>query len=821
MHSQLAIFIIYPAFIFQALLRRVRNQGHNGSLNMNQSHSSHRSALNWTVYNPWKVISATLLFVMFLGYFMQFVAPSISFKDLLGEDWPSLKSYESMQKEYIADDNLLVMIEAKDGDAFTQDILAGTQALTAALWKTPYSIRVESVTNFQHTRANGDDLEVGDLIPLPRSLSYSGLQEAKDIALNDPIALHRVVNPSGNVLAVNVVFHFPMVSGDEKLIAFAAVESLVDQFRQDQPQTNVYIGGLTALDATVMMLSMNETGLFLGLVLLLAVVLLVVLLRSIVPVLVSVIVMLFSVMAALALSGMMGWKMTPFTSIVPMLVLIIAIADCIHFITVFVKRMNLGEDKKLALCNSLKINIKAIVITSVTTAIGFLTFNFSGSDSIAALGNESAFGVMVAGLLSLTFLPAMLSLLPVKVYRPNIVPAGRYQKLAQTVFTYRRGIFISCMVVTVLLGTNIPKNTFDDNIPTYFSETLPWRQANDFGEKQFGSAFNFTYSLSAEAGSSVADPAYLQKVEAFTDYLRELPKAAYVKSLADTFKRLNKSMHGDDPAYYRLPEDRNLAAQYLLMYEMSLPYGLDLSDQINLDKSASKILVAFESMSVVDTLALDKDIKRWLATNMPETEALSSGVQIMFAELISQDTIGLTFGAVLGLLIISMLLIFMLRSVKLGLISVLPNLIPIVMAFGLWGLLVGQVGFGLAMVSGMSIGIIVDDTVHFLTKYLYGRRTLAMNAKDAVAYTYETVGSSLVFTTLVLVSAFLIMMGVSEFRVNTDMGKMTSLILCFALLFDLLALPALLMMFDQKEFEQEASNANNFESNATLSTIEA
>lgn len=766
--------------------------------------------ISWVVNNPWKVIFLSLLCIVQLGYFMQFVAPSVSFKDLLGEDWPGLKGYNFLQTEYIADDNLLIMIEAKEGDAFTKDILSGTQQLTAELWKTPYSIRVDSVTNFQHTRADGDDLEVGDLIPSPQSLDAEGLSEVREIATTDPIALHRVVNQEGNVLAVNVVFHFPMLRGDEKLIAFAAVEALAAEFRESYPQTNVYVGGLTALDATVMNLSMKETGLFLGLVMLLSIVLLTLLLHSLVPVLVSVLVMLFSVMAALAFSGMMGWKMTPFTSIVPMLVLIIAIADCIHFITVFVKRMNLGEDKKLALSNSLRINTNAIVITSATTAVGFLTFNLSGSASIAALGNESAFGIAAACLLSLTFLPAMLTLLPVKVRKVKELSAVPYQQFAQIIFTNRYKVLIGSLIVALLLGMNISKNTFDDNIPTYFAKTLPWRQANDFSEQQFGSAYSFTYSIYADAGSSVSDPEYLKKVEAFSDYLRGLPKAAYVKSVADTFKRLNKSMHGDDSNYYRLPTDKNTAAQYLLLYEMSLPYGLDLNDQINLDKSASKVLAAFGSMSVADVLALDKQIKSWLDTNMPGTEYISAGVQIMFAELMAQDTKGLTLGAIIGLLIISGLLIFMLRSFKIGMISVLPNLLPILMAFGLWGLLVGKVGFGLAMVSGMSIGIIVDDTVHFLTKYLHARRKLGLNAQDAVAFSYETVGSSLVFTTLVLVSAFMLMVAVSEFRVNTDMGKMTSIILCFALAFDLIALPAILMIFDKKEVEQPNSQMSTF-----------
>ncbi len=763
-------------------------------------HSTKKLDIGWVIYNPWKVIVSTLMFMTFIGYFMQFVAPSISFKDLLGESWPGLKDYNFLQTEYIADDNLLVYIESVEGDAFTPSILTGVKNITDELWKTPYSIRVDSITNFQHTTATGDNLAVGDLIPTPETLNQSTLANIKHIALNDPIALNRVVNTEGNVLAVNVVFHFPMIAGDEKLVSYAYVDELAANFREAYPQTRVYVGGLTALDATVMNLSIKETGLFLMLVLLISIVLLSVLLRAFIPVIASVSVLLFSVIAALSLSGMMGWKLTPFTSTVPMVVLIIAIADCIHFITVFIKRLNAGEDKKLALLNSLRINSKAIIITSVTTAIGFLTFNLSGSDSIAALGNEAAFGIMTACILSLTFLPALLALLPIKAKRTSPSNKAYYEALAAWMHKRRFGIVASSLLIALIFGFNIPKNTFDDSIPTYFAETLPWRQANDFSEQQFGSAYNFTYSLYSSEQSSISDPAYLQKVEEFTQYLRSLPQAAYVKSVTDTFKRLNKSMHGDDPSYYRLPDNREAAAQYLLLYEMSLPYGLDLNDQINIDKSATKVLAAFKSMSVEEVLAMESQINLWLDTHLADTRYISAGAQIMFARLMSQDTKGLTMGAIYGLLIISGLLIFILRSFKIGMLSVLPNLLPILMAFGLWGMLVGQVGFGLAMVSGMSIGIIVDDTVHFLTKYLSARRKQGLNAQQAVAYSFETVGSSIIFTTIVLVCGFLSMVMLSEFRVNTDMGKMTSIILIFAVLFDLIALPAILMIFDKEEY---------------------
>ena len=754
------------------------------------------------INNPWKVLLGSLAVVFYVGYFMQYVAPSISFKDMLGEGNPSLKNYDFVQAEYTNDDNLLVFIEAKNGDAFKSELLAGVKALTTELWKTPHSIRVDSVTNYQHTEANGDDLVVGDLVANPLALSPAELNAIKEIAINEPLTVNRVVNQEGNVLAVNVSFAFPNVEGDEKLNSDAFVQNLASQFRIDFPQTNVYVGGLTALDATVMKISMKESGMFLGLVILIVVGLLIFMLRTVKPILVSIIVFIFSIMAGMALSGMVGWKLTPFTSSVPMIILIIAVADCVHFITAFVQRMQAGEDKNIALTGALQNNLKPIIITSVTTAIGFLTLNFSESESIAALGSQSAFGVIFACFLTVTFLPAVLSLISIKVGKKKERRPGRYDAFTAFLYRNRVAVLLCSLVLSIFLGFSASKNEFNDRIPTYFAKSLPWRQANDFSEKQFGGAYTFGYSLHTDKADGVSDPDFLAKVEKFSNWLRSLPEVAYVNSIGDTLKRLNKNMNGDNPKFYKLPESKELAAQYLLLYEMSLPYGLDLNNQINMDKSATKVLAAFRTMSTTEVLAMEQRVETWMKSNLVGVRTVTSGVQIMFAHLLSQDTKGLTMGAIYGLLLISLLLIFMVKSFKIGMLSILPNLLPALFAFGIWGIFVGQIGMGLAMVSGMSIGIIVDDTVHFLIKYLQGRREKGMTAQQAVSYTFEQVGPAMVFTTIVLVSGFTLMALISEFRVNSDMGKMTSIILTFALVFDMVVLPVLLMIFDGKK-EQE------------------
>jgi hypothetical protein len=273
----------------------------------------------------------------------------------------------------------------------------------------------------------------------------------------------------------------------------------------------------------------------------------------------------------------------------------------------------------------------------------------------------------------------------------------------------------------------------------------------------------------------------------------------HVSTFTDTVKRLNKNMHGDDPTYYRLPDSRDLAAQYLLLYEMSLPYGLDLNDQINVDKSATRLDVVCGD---VDFKIL-KDIKgraeEWLRDNgLSSMVAEGASPAVMFAYIAERNIQSMVRGTVVALLLISLVLALSLRSLRLGVISVLPNIIPIGMAFGIWALIFGEVGFAVSIVAGVSIGIIVDDTVHFLAKYLRARREHGMSSPDAVRYAFSTVGHALWMTSLILVFGFSVL-SMSAFWPNATLGLLTALAIAAALLADFFFLPPLLMALDGKE----------------------
>ena len=356
------------------------------------------------------------------------------------------------------------------------------------------------------------------------------------------------------------------------------------------------------------------------------------------------------------------------------------------------------------------------------------------------------------------------------------------------------------------LSLSITQLEINDHYIKCFDESLPIRQASDFTTEHLTGVFNVTYPLDAGGSQDVSDPEYLSTVDVFADYLESRPSVVHVKSFTRTLKRLNMNLHEDDPAEYRLPDARELDAQYLLLYELSLPYGLDVNDQIDIDKSSLRIDVTFGdpdgNVAVIE--AEDRLAQAWLAGNatpsMQGTRA--TGVPGMFGQITRRNIASMVLGTSLGFLVIALILIVALRSVKIGLLSLIPNVLPAVMAFGIWAWVVGQVGFAVSIVAGLSIGIIVDDTVHFLSKYTHARQVKRLDATEAVRYAFRTVGTAILGTTFVVAVGFA-MLGLSTFRITSYMGLLTSLTIVCALVTDFLLLPALLIAFDDREAAQE------------------
>ncbi len=761
-----------------------------------QSRFAHR-VLEWR----WPLLGLLLVVIGLSASGGRFLAFSTDYRVFFSKDNPQLNAFESLQNTYTKNDNVLLGIEPRQGGVFTAETLRAVREVTEAAWQIPYSIRVDSITNFQYTRAEEDDLIVEDLVKDPGALSTEDLLRVKNIALAEPLILRRLLNPDASMTAVNVTINLPGKANGETPEVTGHVRDMVDGFRAKYPDINFYMTGVVFMNNAFDEAGRGDMMTLIPFMYSLVIVLLWWFLRSFFSMLATILVVAFSVLTGMGLAGWGGILLTPIAANAPIIILTLGVADSIHILTTMLHEMRLGKSKRDALAESLRVNHQPVFITSLTTAIGFLSLNFSDSPPFRDLGNIVAIGVMAAYVYSVTLLPALMSLFPVKV-RP-LPESGRLpiDWLADRVIAHRRRWFFSMLAIMIVLVCMIPRIEIDERFNEYFDTRFDFRTDNDYIVSHLTGFESIEYSLGAGESGGIADPEFLKTVDRFADWYRQQPHVMWVGTLTDIMKRLNKNMHGDDPAWYRLPDRRDLAAQYLLLYELSLPFGLDLNNQINVDKSALRFTAVVDSVSTRESLELEARAQEWLKANAPASlQGPGASPLIMFSHIARRNVEAMMNGALLALVSITFIMAFALRSLKFGLVSIIPNLVPIAMTFGIWGFVFIYVGLSISVVAPVAFGIIVDDTVHFLSKYLRARRERRATPEEAVRYSFHTVGTALGITSFVLAAGFSVL-AFSGFTMNFHLGVLTVIAIVCALAADFLFLPLLIMKLEETRHE--------------------
>lgn len=750
---------------------------------------------DWVVRYPWVVIGISLMLTAAAGYGVQYVHFKNDYRMFFSEENPQLIAFETLEKTYTRDDNILVVVTPQQGDVFTAEQLAIAEHLTNDLWHTPHATRVDSLANFQHSTAEGDNLFVGDLVRNADRLSLSDLQRIRQVALKEPLLLNRLVSPDGRVMGFNVVVQRPGKDQNAETVeSVTFVRRLVSALQTAHPGLAVHVTGSLMIDTAFAESSELDSKTLTPIMLTIIVVALWWFLRSFIGMLAALVMMILSIVAAIGMAGWLDIAFSPSSIPAPTILLTLAVADSVHILTTYYAGLLRGLAKPAAMKESLQFNFKAILFTNLTTAVGFLSMNYSEAPPFRDLGNITAMGVGAAYLLTVGFLPALMAVLPGTHGRASRASGTAFAGFAAMIVKHRYVLAMGLLLITAVLLACIPLNQLDDQYVQYFDKSVAFRNDTDYTTEHLTGIYTIEYSLEQGEQGGINDPAFLRQVEQFVQWYRRQPETLHVYALNDILKRLNQNMHGDDPAWYRLPENRELAAQYLLLFEMSLPYGLDLNDRVNVGKSATRMTVTLRSLSSQQVIDLEVRAQAWLETNAPLiTNADGTGSTLLFAHIGQRNITSMIGGELMSIAVVSLIMIVVLRSVSLGLLSLIPNLVPAGMAFGIWGVTVGQVGMASSVVAAMTLGILVDDTVHFLGKYQYARKEQGLEPEAALSYAFMTVGHALWVTSAVLIMGFSLLT-LSPFRINYETGLLTSIIFALGLLAEFLLLPLIIVI---------------------------
>lgn len=717
------------------------------------------------------------------------------------EGHPAVIRYNEIDDMFIPTDNLIIAVHSNEGTLFNGDSLKVIEELTKKSWTIPYSVRVDSLTNYSYVKSVNDDLIVEPFIEEAEKKSIEFFEKRENLVAGEDIIYKSLISEDKKTSVVSIIVDPPGPNKEDQnseLINY--ILGFIEPIKESNENLDIRLLGNPYLDYISPRIVKAEMPVVMPLMLLLIFFIVFLMIRSYVAVLATFVVILMSLIATFGSIGILGSPLNQMVTTIPILIITLALADCIHLFSIYFQNRVKGISSKESMEKSLEMNIQPLFLTTISTCIGFLCLNFIEVAPLRDFGNAVAIGIGFAFIFTIFFIAPIVSFFEVKT-------ASKVTK--QTRFSTSVGSFIlkngnklifSITSISFLILLCIPMNELDENPTQMYAEGFTSFSSDTLWlDEKLSVTFPVNFLATNKEGQ-VSDPDFLKILDKFSVWLEEREQVNHVTSLANNMKNLNKSMHGDDPEWKKIPENADLSAQYLFFYEMSLPMGLDLNSSISQDRKSTKISATLKDMSANEFKEFNNEVLGYLQQNNLENMISEpSSFRVIFTYMVEAIVNSLLYGLFIGILLITLIIGLFFRSYLLPALSIFPNILPIGMGFGLWGLFVGDVGFMVAVGMGSTLGVIVDFTVHFLSKYELARKEFKKSVEESVIYSFETVGFALIIMTVVLALGFSVLNLVTFIPIQ-DFAKFS--VICFigGLIINFLFLPNLLIKFDKRKF---------------------
>lgn len=702
-----------------------------------------------------------------------------------------------IEETYTVSNTLLLMVVPPPGRAFAPDTLKILQQMTDDAWQMPYALRIDSAINHMHSYAQGDDILVEPMLDEDAEITPEAAERFRELAMASGTLRNTLLSENGDAYGITIRVILPKEEG--KPAARKEVEQFLKQLRDDwqaaYPGWQVRIAGGLLGNTLLAQVAVEDILYLVPLALMAVVVLFIVALGSFAAVAASVVVLVCATLATFGFAGWANVALTAGTAIGPLAVMVLVSTSCVHIVLGTIRAAEAGQEGD-PFRHAITQNLAPVTVSHLTTAFGFLCLNFAPSPPLAQMGNIVAFGLMVGHVSVFVVLPNVLHAAYPRRASRLMVSGQDMRRFAQWVLGKSRIWLMLFPVTGGLAVLGVLRLDYDDNVIRYFDQRYELRQDAEAIQQRLTGLEAMQFNLQAEGGQSVFEPEFLKAVDRFALWLEAQPDVVAVSSLTRIIKDLNQSMNGDAEDAFAIAKTQPANAQLLMFYELSLPVGMDLNVMMDVDRTQTLLTATLRNPHSSAVRALAQNAETWLSENEPEIATRAAGMGIAFARISQRNNSQMLFGFVTVLGIVSFTLVLTLRSLRHGIISLVPNLVPALLAFGLWGWAIGDLNLGSTVVTTMTFGIVVDDTVHFLMHYLRERRR-GLSVEAALEETFAVVGSSITLTSIALILGFGIM-SASGFSINQHIGMLTATVIAFALLSDLLLLPALLRTFQGK-----------------------
>ena len=678
-----------------------------------------------------------------------------NYDSILSEGDPYRAEVEQTRKDFPPSTSVLFVFQSDDSlstdqamGVFNFEALRAMDALTARYAEIESAISVGSLMNRRLNSVEAERYDRDYLVPDLNTLEAADLEHIRYLALKDEDLTKSLLSPDGDMALAVIKYKAGTDDQTTRLRIAQTVLDLRDSLRDAHPGVEIYALGGVLFELEGYNAQIEDSQVLFPLVIGIGIALLWFCLRSLAYSL-----SLFAIaFVTIGLTvGTYGWLDIPFNQIStlgPLVVLVIAIADGIHIVSIYAQGLHQGLNKWEAMRNSLMVNFQPVTLATLTTSMGFLSLNYSTSPGIYGFGNIVAIGVCWAYVVTLTLLPTIILALPTnKVPKPLgvqsfIVGVGRLVETRGNI------LFWGSTALIVFTLALLPLNKLDFDRFSFVDEDSDFHHVMTALREKIGNDQSLVYSIHSGEYYGITELDFLRQVDEFSLWLEEQPEASFVTSYTDLLRGLNKSEHDDDEAWNILPEDKLQIIDYLVGYQLIQEIEPNLEPIFNTDYSAIRLVIGTSNLTNLQLISFNNRIDRWIAENVrPEYRVLHGDNSILFARLDRTISEELMKGFTLSFILITVTMLVGLRSVRYGLLSIMPNLFPATIVFGFWGLFIGELSPYILMLFSISIGLVVDDSVHILSKYIYARRR-GEPPEQAVGYSLDKAGSAITITTL-------------------------------------------------------------------------
>ncbi len=799
----------------------------------------------WIYRNRFKTLFLMLMLIGYLGYQISNISIDTSTEEMLHKTDPSRIEYNNFKDQFGNSEYSIIMIESSE--IFTPAFLNMLKTLHQELEKkVPYLHEITSLLNVRSTRGDGDTLLVDDLLKGWPERSYD-LSEIQKIAEKNEFYLNNILSKDGRYTTIIVenraeisdslgedgnldefgddfeenseneqttagpIKMLPSLSPSENALIRDTISLIIKKYQT--PDFIVkYTGSAVIVDAFNRGTDENMKK-FALLTTLAIIIFLVVLFRRTTGVIFPFFVVTSSTISTLGIMVLTGTAISSMTQVIPAFLTAVGIADSVHVLSIFYRTYQEGKTKEEAICYAMGHSGFAILMTSITTAAGLLSFSFAEIVTIADMGIFASIGVLLAFLYTIILLPALIAIVPVK-FKPiekekkkSVVMDKVLLFFANLSTTHPVKIVVICIMLTVVSIYYITDLKFTDNIVNYFPDDHPAKIDLLAIEKQINGTFAFEVIVDTEKEDGVHDPAILNGIEKLSQKIAQIQSeelhVGKVTSIVDIVKETNQALHGNDENFYKIPQGKKVVSQVLFMFENS---GSDDLEKIA-DNQFRKTRITIKTKwadSVVCKYFV-KDLETMFEKEFEgKAKIIVTGITALLARTIPAAMDSMVESYIIAFFVITLFMLVLVGDLKLGLLSMAPNLVPIIMVMGLIRICGLDLDIPALFIGSIAIGLVVDDTIHFMynfTKYY----KLTGDSKKAIEETLLGTGRALLITSIVLCANFFTLM-TGSLDTSRIFGLFTGLVIIFALLADFILAPALMTLATRKKSPLSVDN---------------